>query len=377
MYSELNFIWESWLNVFTNEKSEAIVSQLHGKNLLDYQKLMTKCFAEDFRILKPGRWITIEFHNSKNAVWNAIQESIQSVGFVVADVRILDKKRDSFNQVKEASQAIKQDLVISAYKPKDSFRREFLQEAGTEETAWSFINQHLSNLPIVVDSNNNGEIEIIPERQAYLLYDRMVAYHIVNGLAVPISAAEFFKGLDEKFLKRDDMYFLSNQVNEYDQKRSFMGLENIQMAFTIQDERGAIQWLNYKLAEPQTYAELQPKYMQELHQINTEKMPELMDLLNENFLQNEEGRWYVPDIRKAGDVERLRQKSLLKEFESYMGSKGKLKVFRSEAIRAGFSKLWKEKDYKTIVIIAERLPEATIQEDPNLLMYYDISLSRA
>jgi transcription elongation factor Elf1 len=32
MYSELNFIWESWLNVFTNEKREAIVSQLHGKN---------------------------------------------------------------------------------------------------------------------------------------------------------------------------------------------------------------------------------------------------------------------------------------------------------------------------------------------------------
>ena len=51
-------------------------------------------------------------------------------------------------------------------------------------------------------------------------------------------------------------------------------------------------------------------------------------------------------------------------------------MFRSEAIRVGFAKLWKDKDYATIVSIAERLPEATIQEDPNLLMYYDISLSR-
>ena len=125
MYSELNFIWESWLNVFTNEKREAIVSQLHGKNLLDYQQLMSNCFLEDCRILKPGRWITIEFHNSKNAVWNSIQEAIQSAGFVVADVRVLDKKRDSFNQVKEASQAIKQDLVISAYKPMGEFRKKF------------------------------------------------------------------------------------------------------------------------------------------------------------------------------------------------------------------------------------------------------------
>ena len=101
-----------------------------------------------------------------------------------------------------------------------------------------------------------------------------------------------------------------------------------------------------------------------------------MALLKENFLQDEHGKWYVPDITKAGDVAKLREKSLLKEFESYLQSKGKLKVFRSEAIRAGFSKLWKEKDYKNIVAVAERLPEQVVQEDPNLLMYYDISLSR-
>jgi len=32
--------------------------------------------------------------------------------------------------------------------------------------------------------------------------------------------------------------------------------------------------------------------------------------------------------------------------------------------------------YAAIVAVAECLPEQTIQEDPNLLMYYDISLSR-
>ena len=45
-------------------------------------------------------------------------------------------------------------------------------------------------------------------------------------------------------------------------------------------------------------------------------------------------------------------------------------------IRVGFSRLWKDKNYQAIVDIANRLPEQTIQEDPNLLMYYDISLSR-
>ena len=82
------------------------------------------------------------------------------------------------------------------------------------------------------------------------------------------------------------------------------------------------------------------------------------------------------DVTKEGDVVKLREKNLWKEFEGYLSSKGKLKLFRSEAVRVGFSRLWKEKNYKAIVDIGNRLPEQTIQEDANLLMYYDISLGR-
>ena len=120
-----------------------------------------------------------------------------------------------------------------------------------------------------------------------------------------------------------------------------------------------------------------PKFMQELKAVDKrEKMPELMIILEENFLKDEDGKWYIPDVTKTGDIAKLREKNLLKEFQEYLESKGKLKVFRSEAIRVGFAKLWKDKNYQAIVDIAERLPEETIQEDPNLLMYYDISLSR-
>ena len=173
--------------------------------------LMEACFREYFRVLKPNRWITVEFHNSKNAVWNAIQEALSKTGFVIADVRTLDKQQGSFKQTTTAS-AVKQDLVISAYKPRDSFRREILSKAGTEETAWDFVRQHLSNIPVVVIKNNH--IEVSAERQAYLLFDRMVAYHIMQGIPVPLDATDFYRGLDEKFLKRDNMYFLPDQVNE-------------------------------------------------------------------------------------------------------------------------------------------------------------------
>jgi DNA modification methylase len=373
-YSELNFIWEAWLKVFTDQKSEAIISAVQGKGLLEYQSLMTQCFTECYRILKPGRWMTVEFHNSQNSVWNAIQESLQRSGFIIADVRTLDKQQGSFKQVTTTS-AVKQDLVISAYKPKESFKREFISNAGSEETAWSFVRQHLEKLPVVVVKN--GKIELIAERQAFLLYDRMVAYHIMNGIAVPLDATDFYKGLDERFLKRDGMYFLADQVNEYDTARIVNDVEPIQFELFVTNEKSAIAWLYQQLETPQTYAELQPKFMQEIKAWDKfEEKPELAVLLEENFLQDDKGRWYIPDITKAADVAKLREKKLLKEFEGYLATKGKLKLFRTEAIRVGFAKLWADKNYKLIVETAERLPESVIQEDDKLLMYYDISLGR-
>lgn len=373
-YSELSFAWEAWLGVKTNNKEEAIINNTQKKQLSDYQELMEKCFCEYYRVLKPNRWMTVEFHNSKNSVWNAIQEALLKAGFIIADVRTLDKKQGSFKQV-TTSTAVKQDLVISAYKPKESFKRKLIEEAGSPETAWEFTKQHLENIPVVVVKNN--KIELISERQAFLLFDRMVAYHIVNGIPVPIDASDYYKGLDDRYLKRDGMYFLPDQVNEYDTARIANDVEPIQFSFIVSNEKTAIAWLYQQLDTPQTYAEIQPKFMQEIKTVDKfEAMPELAVLLEENFLQDDKGRWYVPDVTKEADVAKLREKNLLKEFEGYLATKGKLKLFRAEAIRVGFAKLWKDKNYKLIVETAERLPEQIIQEDDKLLMYYDISLGR-
>ena len=376
MYSELNYVAESWLRVFSNNRDEAIINNSQNKSVVEYQGLMTKCLAELFRVLKPNRWISVEFHNSKNAIWMAIQESIGRAGFVIADVRTLNKEKKTINQF-TANGCVDQDLIISAYKPKDGFRKEFADNAGRPETAWAFVQQHLSNLPIVVDANKDGKIDILAERQAFLLFDRMVAYHIMQGIPVPLDATDFYRGLDERFLKRDGMYFLPEQVNEYDQARIENDLEDVQLSFIVSNEKSAISWLYAQLETPQTYAELQPKFMQEVRSIDKfEAMPELSVLLEENFLQSDDGKWYIPDITKEADMVKLREKSLLKEFDGYLATKGKLKLFRSEAIRAGFARLWKDKNYKLIVETAERLPEQVIQEDDKLLMYYDISLGR-
>jgi hypothetical protein len=373
MYSELNLLWEAWTGVLTNPVPEAIANDAQRKGLADYQRLMESCFREYWRVLKPGRWMTVVFHNSSNAVWNAIQEAMQRAGFVVADVRVMDKRQGTIRQ--DAQATVKQDLVISAYKPRSGFERAFAREAGTEQGAWDFVRQHMDQLPIFVE--RNGQVEVVAERQNYLLFDRMVAFHIQRGSTVPLSAARFYEGLRQRFPERDGMYFTELQVADYDRRRlDSASVEQISVYVT--DEKSAIQWIRSELAaSPQTFQELQPKFLRELNQNLHEDLPELRDILAQNFLEDPETRrWRVPDPGKQADLEALRQRGLLSEFATYVPGTAKLRRFRIEAVRAGFADLWAQRDYAGIIRLRERMPDEVIQEDPALLMYYDNAVTR-
>jgi rubredoxin len=376
-YSELSFLWESWLGVITDNQPEAIVDNVKRKGLLEYQNLIQKCFDEFYRLLKAGRWMTIEFHNSQNSVWNAIQEALQLAGFVIADVRILDKQQGTFKQVTTLA-AVKQDLIISAYKPNGNLEDTFRLKAGTEEGAWDFVRYHLGKLPVA--NISNGSAMVNAERQAYLLFDRMLAFHIQRGVMVPISPPEFYAGLEQRFTRRDGMYFLPDQVGEYDRALLESG-KPVQMPLFVSDEKSAINWLRQQLdpasgGEPKTQGDLTNDFNRVMNRAKHEQLLELIEILKQNFLQDAQGTWYVPDHNKASDLEKVRQRALLKEFNDYANTTGRLKQFRTEAVRAGFAECFKNKDYVMIIKVAERLPEVVLREDPDLLMFYDSALLR-
>jgi len=455
-YSDLNCIWEGWLRVVTARQTEAVVHRVQTKapkNLHDYSVFMFSGFKAAFAALKPGRWMTVEFSNSQAAVWNSIQTSLQEAGFVVANVAALDKKQRSFRSVTSAT-AVKQDLVISAYKANDGLEERFAKRGETEEGAWDFARSHLKNLPVV--KAKGGQLELIAERDPRILYDRMVAFYVGHSTLVPLNSAEFQAGLAEKFPERDGMYFLPEQVNEYDKKRAQMG--NIgQLTIFVEDERSAINWLRNLLKDcPSTYQDIQPEFLQQLGASwkKWEARPELSALLDQNFLcydgqlnipaqivswmkrseplrkvMSQEGqelptgeletrnqellrrakaRWYVPDPKKNVDVETLRNKRLLEEFWTYLppgyekpqitpmnADKGqshlrqsaksavktpkgkKLKELRTEAVRVGFKHCYQQKDYTTILAVAQMLPESVLNEDEQLQMIYDTAVTRS
>ncbi len=369
---------------------------------------MRACFDEYARVLKPGRWMTVVFSNSSNAIWRAIQEALGTAGFVVADVRTLDKQQGSYRQV--TSTAVKQDLVISAYKPTEELAERFALGTSSPENAWAFVTEHLGHVPIFYSVESVADV--IAGRTPQVLHDRMVAFHVQRELSVPLSTAEFLAGLSQRYPERDGMYFLATQVAEYDRKRN-TAAELRQLSLFVIDEASAIQWVRRELQQkPRSFQDLQPTFMREIQNwARHEQTVELKEILRQNCLVYDGAgpvpsqihsylssnfkelrslakddpaliakamdRWYVPDPSKQIDLEKLREKSLLSEFEAYKTSKErKLKLFRSEAVRAGFKAAYDRQDYKIIVAVAAKLPENVLQEDEKLLMYYDVASMR-
>jgi DNA modification methylase len=412
-YADLNFLVESWHRVTTDAKPEAIVDKFKKKALPEYQHLMQRCFAEYYRVLKPGRWMTVVFSNSKAAVWNAIQVALQQAGFVVAEVTALDKVQGSYRQVTSTT-AVKQDLVISAYKPNGGLEDRFNQHGPTVDSAWDFVQTHLKQLPAVkVTSGFPQELLNIVERDPRRIYDRMASWFIRHGTMVPISTPEFLAELPVRFRETDGMVFLPEQLVEYEKARARIP-QVAQAELFVSDERSAIDWLtNFLLKRPSTRSEIHPEYIPQIGSAKRkgEIIPELDRLLEDNFLQYDgtgdvpsqihsylstnhkdlrsldksnpalvakaKDRWYVPDPNKAQDLEKKREKTLLKEFETYKAFAGrKIKESRLEVLRTGFRSAWASKDYGTIISVANKLPEETLQEDEKLLTLYDLALTR-
>lgn len=405
-YSELNFIWESWLKVTTNVVPEAIQNPTQNKGLLEYKSLMYRCFKEAYRVLKPGRWMTVEFSNTKASVWNSIQTSLLESGFMIANVSTLDKKQGTFKAVNTAT-AVKQDLVISAYKPEfdiDTSSSKIVEQSEL----WKFVELHLSNLNVVKYSG--GELSVVLEREPRIIYDRVLSNLIRNSILIPMSSSEFQRELAERYSERDGMIFLSNQVYEYDKARANSDRVQ-QLNIFVEDEASAINWLRMELkSKPRTYAELHPIFLKEMNSWKKNELYlELQVILEQNFLKYDgEGevpaqihsylssnfkdmrglekddeflvekamnRWYVPDASKLSDLEKIRAKSLIKEFNSYLNVKGKIKQPRSEALRVGFKYCWEKSDIDTIITMAGKIPISVIEEDELLLMFYDNALT--
>lgn len=195
-YSELNFLSEAWLGSFTKDVHETIISTFQGKDVKDYGNLLAEAFKENFRILKPGRFMTVVFHNTRKEVWNALRTAILHSGFEILYTSILDKTQTSFKQTTTKG-AVKKDPIILAYKPE--LAKNFPKEQNMLSSK-EFIIHHLKKL------KNRPS----PERSFDYIFGRFVGHRLSNGNNIPVDAKEFRRIVSQVAKKKEDMWYLEN-----------------------------------------------------------------------------------------------------------------------------------------------------------------------
>ena len=83
-YLELNRIWSAWLKEKPLFDDEIIISnspKRKMKNRDNYAKLIRNSYKEMFRVLKPGKFLTITFHNTDIFLYNLMIKAAVITGF--------------------------------------------------------------------------------------------------------------------------------------------------------------------------------------------------------------------------------------------------------------------------------------------------------
>lgn len=296
MYSELNFLWESWLRHFTDTKEEAVISNTQNKGITEYKQLMTKAFKEIYRVLKPNRWMTMVFHNSDGKVWQAIQEGLSEAGFVIGMIGIFDKKQRSFKQV-TSSGAVGYDVVVNCYKPKATIKNG-IEGKTTKDTIIGFLADHLQKLPVTSSD----------ERTARMLHSKTIGFFMLRNRPLEkLSFEDFQIILRKNFRSIDGYWYLPYQRPRAERQKRLFGY--------IKTEAEAIEWLEKLLKVPRKHGDITPEFFKALGPQKLEKG--LEELLQENFFE-EKGIWRNPTLaEKERLIKRLTHRTA-RQIDEYL-----------------------------------------------------------
>ncbi|HOQ42999.1 MAG TPA: DNA methyltransferase [Smithellaceae bacterium] len=120
-YAELNAVWECLLDADDNYwENEIVVNSARNLDETHWCDALRSAIAECYRVLKPGRWLSLCYHDTSEGTWALVQDIMAEVGFLVEqseNALYIDTGQKSYNQ-QTADKVNKRDLVINFRKPK-------------------------------------------------------------------------------------------------------------------------------------------------------------------------------------------------------------------------------------------------------------------
>jgi 16S rRNA G966 N2-methylase RsmD len=300
-YGELNFVWEAWLGFDTSwHDREIIVNQTRGKTEADWEAGMRRAMAECYRVLKPGRWISLCYHDTSEGTWQLVQDIMTQVGFIPeqsASALFIDTGQKSYNQL-TAEKVTRRDLVINFRKPRPGEVAAAVTLRGDEDAA-TFQEKARAIL--------RQELDAHPGSPADRLYDALVARMVRRGEFERHDFDRLLRTVAEDPRGDNHWYLLdtADQADAAESAREDSAAAYLEAMMRGQGQKGQVEGVHYSdLFEWYLPLKDKPRRL-------------LQDWLPEYFVRTPEGTWRPPEteeeraqkaaLRQSGALRRIKR----------------------------------------------------------------------
>lgn len=322
-YSGVTLMWEAWLGSFTNERLEAVMHrEVDGgyKRIEHYANLMGVAFAEMFRVLKPGRFATIEFNNSDGAVFQVIRDGLQSAGFKIDNMLLFDKVARTFAQIRSTagiSEVVDKDVLFNVHKPSVLGSEASSDDLDLEHQVADAVRLYLQTLPERIKAEPGKYND--EHRTTATINSMLMNTLIPKGVGVEKLNLPFIERVCARYFRKvGTRWYLRGQA-----VGSNGGDTLVEEEITIRDEVTAIDWVRQKLhAQPMLIGELKPLWMRATGLLSGALSQSLnLDfLLEENFWRDPDtNRWREPTAEERERMNDDRSLRVLHDGERYLG----------------------------------------------------------
>jgi len=284
-YGELNFVWEAWLRLDTHwHGDEIIVNDVRGKTDADWSEMMGLAIAECWRVLRPGRWLSLCYHDTSEGTWALVQDMMAEAGFVPdrTDAALfIDAGQKSYNQY-TADKVNKRDLVINFRKPKPGEAAAALTVSGEEDRTTFRDKVHVIIRDYLSANHGSTKDRVYDEVVSRMVRTGQMEAHDFDELLSQVAEPVRAEGAGERWYLRETEETRMDETEAAKEDAAAASVAAL-IGKTVADHPGA---------EGVHYSDLFEHFV---YAVRDKPRRELADWLPDYFYKTEGGTWRPPD----------------------------------------------------------------------------------
>ena len=199
-YSELTFVWNTWIGKTQNIKDELIINPVQNKDMHYFASQLALFIAESHRVLRRNGKLTLCFQNKDPEIWFNVARVARDLGFTLDSIEAFDFLGSTYNK-NWSNRSQKMDLYVTFLK----------SEKSLDLKSEKFILEYSQLLQFMRNSESPDGVHDI--KDPYSKFIACALVKIFEGAETPLITAkqvgQFLESLietggeDEKYLQEE------------------------------------------------------------------------------------------------------------------------------------------------------------------------------